>query len=159
MSSSAAFGEPGIYKNNGITKTTNNDNNIDSRFPSIKLRTSLGNDKDNIVSDRDLLLLVKQTLDRKNHRDWYYAVTDYGWMLKKQGFSNTLSKQYQKQKKFEGSVRQTRGEILRALLVTSKTKQELERIVSTSAYLSQALLDLNKEQLIKRIKTKYSIYQ
>jgi len=68
------------------------------------------------VSDREILPLVELTLDRKNPRQWYYALMDYGAMLKKEcpGL-NARSIHYTKQAPFEGSNRQVRGMILRAL--------------------------------------------
>lgn len=67
----------------------------------------------NEVPDSEILPFVEYTLDRKGPREWYYALMDYGAMLK------TLypdlakkSRHYTKQKPFEGSNRQMRGKIL-----------------------------------------------
>jgi A/G-specific adenine glycosylase len=69
------------------------------------------------VSDKQIHSLVEQTLDAENPRDWYYALMDYGVMLKKSlpRDPNKNSKHYSKQSKFEGSERQIRGMILRLL--------------------------------------------
>ena len=68
------------------------------------------------ISDRELMPLVEQALDRENAREWYSALMDYGSSLKKLvGNESRRSKHYAKQSKFEGSDRQIRGEILKLL--------------------------------------------
>jgi A/G-specific adenine glycosylase len=69
------------------------------------------------VDDTRLLSLIGKTLDLKNPREWYYALMDHGSFLKSK-FPNPSreSRHYAKQGKFEGSVRQVRGNILKALL-------------------------------------------
>ena len=60
-----------------------------------------------------ILPLVEQTVDRKNPREWYQALMDYGAMLKnKVGNENVRSRHYAKQSHFEGSLRQVRGKLL-----------------------------------------------
>ena len=69
------------------------------------------------ISDREILPLVAKAMDRKNPREWYYALMDYGAMLKKSEKNpNIRSLHYRKQKPFEGSDRQLRGQFLRAIL-------------------------------------------
>ena len=69
------------------------------------------------VPDREVLPLVEETLDRRNPRDWYYALMDYGSYLgKTRENPNRRSSQYKKQSPFEGSVRQVRGRVLSYLI-------------------------------------------
>lgn len=69
------------------------------------------------VPDRDILPLAEAALDRKRPRDWYSALMDYGSMLKKRHPNpSRKSAHHQKQAPFEGSRRQVRGRVLRALL-------------------------------------------
>lgn len=69
------------------------------------------------VHDKEIYQLVEQTVDQQNPREWYYALMDYGVMLKKiVGNLSTLSSHYHKQSKFQGSDRQIRGMILQLLL-------------------------------------------
>lgn len=69
------------------------------------------------ITDKQILSIVEKVLDRESPRDWYYALMDYGVMLKKrEGNVSRLSAHYQKQSKFEGSNRQIRGMILQYLL-------------------------------------------
>lgn len=68
------------------------------------------------VADSELFPLIEQTVDKENARIWYYALMDYGVMLKKK-YKNPSKKSahYTVQSKFEGSDRQIRGMILKAL--------------------------------------------
>jgi len=69
------------------------------------------------VKDRDIFPLVEKTMDRSDPRNWYYALMDYGVMLKKAVPNpNRRSAHYTKQSPFQGSDRQIRGGILRILL-------------------------------------------
>jgi A/G-specific adenine glycosylase len=69
------------------------------------------------VKESEILPLVAQTLDAKRPRDWYYALMDYGAALKERRPNpGRRSAHYARQSPFEGSVRQVRGMILRALV-------------------------------------------
>jgi A/G-specific adenine glycosylase len=71
----------------------------------------------NGVRDREILPLVAQTLDREQPRPWYYALMDYGAMLKDATPNpNRRSAHHQRQTPFADSDRQIRGLILKALL-------------------------------------------
>ena len=71
----------------------------------------------NGVRDREILPLVDQTLDREHPRPWYYALMDYGTMLKRAAPNpNRRSAHHQRQAPFADSDRQIRGLILKALL-------------------------------------------
>ena len=71
----------------------------------------------NGVRDREILPLVDQTLDREQPRPWYYALMDYGAMLKRAVPNpNRRSAHHQRQAPFADSDRQLRGLILKALL-------------------------------------------
>ncbi len=94
------------------------------------------------VTDSMLEPLVAASIDTSNPRVWYYALMDYGVMLKKTvGNVSRLSAHYTKQSAFEGSDRQVRGMILQALLdrpgtplitlptILDKDPQRIEKIV------------------------------
>lgn len=69
------------------------------------------------VSDARIMPLVEATLDRANPRVWYYALMDYGTMLKERFVNpNRQSAHYGRQAPFEGSRRQIRGRIVKAML-------------------------------------------
>ncbi len=68
------------------------------------------------VGDSEILAKVESTLYREDPRSWYYALMDYGAELKKKVVNpNRLSRHYAKQSKFEGSLRQARGAIVRSV--------------------------------------------
>jgi|WetSurMetagenome_2_1015567.scaffolds.fasta_scaffold01355_10 A/G-specific adenine glycosylase len=76
------------------------------------------------VSDDELLPLVGRCLSKRNPRVWYWALMDYGAMLKKSGQRlNPRSAHYVRQERFEGSKRQVRGRILRILSGGEKIPQ------------------------------------
>ncbi|WP_096348878.1 winged helix-turn-helix transcriptional regulator [Marispirochaeta aestuarii] len=68
------------------------------------------------VSDRDILPLVEASLHRESPRDWYNALMDLGTLLKSRiPNPNRRSRHYTRQARFEGSNREARGAILKAL--------------------------------------------
>lgn len=79
------------------------------------------------VPDAVLMPLIAQTMDRKNPREWYYALMDYGAILgtahKCAKNPNRRSKHYTRQSKFVGSDRQIRGRII-ALVLKEKHLDE-----------------------------------
>ncbi len=112
------------------------------------------------VDDRQIMVLVENTVDKERPREWYYALMDYGVMLKKTiGNLNTRSKHYSKQSRFEGSDRQLRGKILQLLLdnpavmiervadVLGESPERVERIV----------LSLCNDNLVLREKNKLTL--
>ncbi|HAH61209.1 MAG TPA: endonuclease III [Treponema sp.] len=103
------------------------------------------------IPDEQLLPLVEQTLDRRNPREWYYALMDYGAELKKRVKNpSRKSARYAKQSKFEGSLRQARGAILRQLTETGSGT--LSRIAETEHIdlyrLEKAAEKLTAEKLV-----------
>ena len=69
------------------------------------------------VDDKEIMSIVKKTVDKNNPRKWYYALMDYGVMLKKiHPELNKRSAHYRKQAPFKGSSRQIRGELLEMLI-------------------------------------------
>ena len=69
------------------------------------------------VDDREIMPLVAATLDRTDPRTWYYALMDYGAMLK-QNHPNPgrRSAHHARQSRFEGSNRQLRSRMLRSIM-------------------------------------------
>jgi A/G-specific adenine glycosylase len=68
------------------------------------------------VHDKELMPLVTQTVDQLNPREWYYALMDYGVMLKRTVPNpSRASKHHYKQSSFVGSDRQIRGKIIKTL--------------------------------------------
>ncbi len=79
------------------------------------------------INDKEILSIVKKTIDNDNPREWYYALMDYGVMLKKAHPElNKKSTHYRKQAPFKGSIRQIRGKILELLI--KQGRMEIENI-------------------------------
>ncbi len=87
----------------------------------------------NKVADTELFPFVEKTLDRKDPRNWYYALMDYGVMLGKSVPNpNRRSVHYQRQSRFEGSNRQIRGMILQTIVNNDGiTERELMNTLNT----------------------------
>jgi A/G-specific adenine glycosylase len=105
------------------------------------------------ISDAEIEPLIAKTLDDKNPREWCYALMDYGAMLKDaMPNPNRKSAHYAKQSRFEGSHRQLRGRILRALLEkkalseTALNKLLAERLERTK----RAIGELHKEGMVRK---------
>jgi len=101
----------------------------------------------NGIRDAHILPLVAQTLDHEDSRLWYHALMDYGASLKKRyGNPNIKSALYQRQGRFEGSNRQIRGTILKALVRAERlSKRDL---LGTARFTAEAVRR-NLEQLQK----------
>ncbi len=68
------------------------------------------------VPDRELEAVAVALLDRDDPRTWYYALMDYGAYLKRREPNpSRRAAAYARQGRFEGSLRQARGAVLRAL--------------------------------------------
>jgi A/G-specific adenine glycosylase len=112
------------------------------------------------VSDRDILPLIESTLDTENPRAWYYALMDYGVMLKKKYTNfNTKSRHYRPQPAFEGSNRQIRGMVLKTLVAEPglSVSEILKRVSSEDDRVRRILKDLEKEGFLKRQGSTYAI--
>lgn len=109
------------------------------------------------VDDKDILRLVSETVSRLKAREWYWALMDYGaYLAKTEENPNKNSKQYVKQKKFQGSVREVRGGILKHLLQGKKSLQQLKKSYPDER-LFTALEQLEKEGFITKEGVHYSI--
>jgi A/G-specific adenine glycosylase len=95
-------------------------------------------EKRRVVSDAEILPLIEKTLHKKDPRLWFYALMDYGVHLKgiRPGL-NKKSRHFRPQSKFEGSVRQVRGAVLRTVLELSKVSAE-----DLAARLGKSLKDI-----------------
>lgn len=99
------------------------------------------------IRDAEILPLVEKTIDASNPREWYYALMDYGVMLKqKYENPNRRSAHYQKQSPFQGSNRQVRGKILKALANESYIS---ECEIAQKLQIDQEKLKNNLAQLVK----------
>ncbi len=105
------------------------------------------------VKDARIRPLVEQTVDSSNPREWYYALMDYGAMLgRERPNSNRRSAHYKRQSPFEGSDRQIRGMILRALIAKPNVSERevIRRLDVTAERAKNILTQLQKEGFIER---------
>jgi len=105
------------------------------------------------VNDKEIMTIVKKTIDKNNPREWYYALMDYGVMLKKTHPElNKKSAHYRKQAPFKGSTRQVRGELLKLLIKEGEIKipEIQEKInIKDSKRIKEILNQLKKEDFIE----------
>lgn len=111
------------------------------------------------VRDAEIVPLIEQTLDSESPREWYSALMDYGAMLKKTGVNpNRRSAHYVRQGTFEGSSRQLRGQIVKALLERPASPKELaRRMRHDTNRLSPALEALRRDGLVTKSRSRYAI--
>ena len=117
------------------------------------------------VTDRDLLPFITAAAEGQDPRTWHWALMDYGSHLKKLLENpSRLSAHHVKQSKFEGSLRQVRGAILRALQSGEKTEQQLRllacdqvSIKSDTEKYETALDGLEKDGMIIKWKGRWNI--
>lgn len=106
------------------------------------------------VSDKELLELIEKTIDRKNPRDWFYALYDYGTYLKSILDSDPAKKStgYKKQSTFKGSFRQKRAQVLRYILKSPPvTIDEISKyFVFDSPMTNEVISSLIKDKLVEK---------
>jgi len=111
------------------------------------------------IDDKEIMELVKVSVDKDNPRDWYYALMDFGTMLKKTHPElNKKSAHYRKQSKFDGSTRQVRGKVLKLLLEKPFSKREIiDKINYEEKKVIEILDALKKEGFIQEEQDKFFI--
>lgn len=104
------------------------------------------------ITDAEIMPLIEVSLDKARPREWYAALMDYGSFLKRSGVKlNARNPAYRAQSKFEGSDRQLRGAIIRALAQSSRTERMLVKIIGFDAARVRAqLARLSDEEMIAR---------
>ena len=105
------------------------------------------------VDDKQIREHVEATLDRDRPREWYYALMDYGAMVKKtRGNLNRKSRHYSQQSRFEGSDRQIRGKILQLLLDNvSLSMEEIQTILKEPPGATRADRELPEQRQYRDI--------
>ncbi|MES3030910.1 MAG: A/G-specific adenine glycosylase [Patescibacteria group bacterium] len=112
------------------------------------------------VHDKELMPLIEKTLDKKNPREWYYALMDYGTHLKKKGENpSRKSTHHIKQSKFKGSNRELRAQILQMIVESPSTMEKVQkRLTDASEHnIEKNLLDLVYEGFLEKRNTIYSV--
>ncbi|MFX1326178.1 MAG: A/G-specific adenine glycosylase [Promethearchaeota archaeon] len=105
------------------------------------------------ITDKEIIPILEKTIDKSNPRKWYYALMDFGVMLKKTHPDlNKRSAHYRKQAPFKGSNRQIRGEILRILMQNNTIKRNVltQKFKDVDGQkLKMILAQLEKEEFIE----------
>jgi A/G-specific adenine glycosylase len=97
------------------------------------------------VKDAEILPIVAETLDGDDPRTWYWALMDYGVMVKRNHVNPSRdSAHYKKQAPFKGSNRQIRGMILKALI---KQPAIAEKVLLKEVQFPADVVKHNLEQL------------
>lgn len=110
------------------------------------------------VSDKQILEILRQTIDYDNPRRFYQALMDYGSWLKANSVKNTAqSKHYKKQTPLAGSVRQVRGQIITKLSTNSYSRAKLQKLVDADDRFQLALKGLLADGLIEYQDKKYHL--
>jgi A/G-specific adenine glycosylase len=97
-------------------------------FPEIEKRE--GKKACRKISDDQLMPFIEEALCdpkiKKNPREWYYALMDYGSMLKKTlPNPSRRSAHHVKQKPFKGSNRELRSRILKLMMEKARTEKQV----------------------------------
>ncbi len=109
------------------------------------------------VDDKKIQRLVLETMDKNNPREWYWALMDYGSLIKKQYRKiNHVSTAYRKQSPFVGSKRQLRGRVLRALNASPLTATQLQSEIEDGR-LREVLGELQRENLISKTNNRFRL--
>lgn len=111
------------------------------------------------VADKELLPLIKKAAEGQDSKEWHWALMDYGAYLKRLGVRNNhRSAHYVKQSKFENSLRQIRGTILRELQKGSRTENAMRSdLIASRGKLKNALAGLARDGIIVKEKGKWRI--
>jgi A/G-specific adenine glycosylase len=105
------------------------------------------------VTDVELERYIESSIDKKNPREWYWALMDYGAAMKAAN-SNRRSAHYKKQAPFTGSDRELRGKVLRLALAAEKNKIGITKLLGylpvSPLRLEKIITGLEKEGFIVR---------
>ncbi len=104
------------------------------------------------IHDKNILPLIEKTLDKKNPREWYYALMDYGAHLKKTlPNPSRRSLHYTKQSPFKGSNRELRSKILKYYLLYGKQSNNIiaESLNARLEDIENNIKTMKKEGLLK----------
>jgi A/G-specific adenine glycosylase len=116
-----------------------------------------GRDK---VHDRQIMPLVAATLDRHNPRPWYYALMDFGvWLKQLHPNPCRRSSHHAQQSRFEGSNRQLRSRLLRAVMANpGSTAAALAGLLgAVQVDVERNLADMEREGFLCRTGGRYLV--
>lgn len=101
------------------------------------------------VSDRELLPLIAGAAEGQDPREWHWALMDYGSYLKKTHPNpSRKSMHHVKQSRFEGSLRQVRGAILKVLKDGPQSESNLLKLPFEQNRIESALASLLRDEML-----------
>ncbi len=101
------------------------------------------------ILDKQIIDILSKTIDQDNPRQFYWALMDYGFYLKRSGVKNiNRSKHYTKQSPLKGSLREARGVILKQLTQADMDIYDFRRHVAVDDRFEVALEGLIKDGLV-----------
>ena len=112
------------------------------------------------VSDREIMPLVTATLDRNNPREWYYALMDYGvWLKQLHPNPSRRSRHHVPQSRFEGSNRQLRSRLLRAVIASPGISADklAEGLGADRGDIERNLADMEREGFLSMSGSRYRV--
>jgi A/G-specific adenine glycosylase len=104
-----------------------------------------------VVKDKEIFPILKEALDEKDPRRWYWALMDYGAALKKVTVNpGRKSAHYTRQSPFKGSFRQIRGHIIKSLISQGPATADelLKQTGIKQEELYRALKHLEKDSMV-----------
>jgi A/G-specific adenine glycosylase len=116
-----------------------------------------GRDK---VTDRDIMPLVAATLDRQNPREWYYALMDFGvWLKQLHPNPGRRSRHHLQQSRFEGSNRQLRSRLLRAVIASPDISvvELADQLEAEQRDVERNLADMEREGFLCQANSRYRV--
>jgi A/G-specific adenine glycosylase len=105
----------------------------------------------NDVRDSEIIPILEAALNREEPRTWHYALMDYGAFIKKTTANpGRRSAHYTRQSPFNGSIRQARGKVIKALVSKGRCSAEELKLASglEGERLYEVLEKLKKEYFV-----------
>jgi A/G-specific adenine glycosylase len=99
------------------------------------------------VTDVELERYIERSVDRKNPREWYWALMDYGAAMPTtapRANPNRRGAHYKKQSPFAGSDRELRGKIMRSTLSQKRNKISAKELLKELAVPRKRFIDIVK---------------
>jgi A/G-specific adenine glycosylase len=110
------------------------------------------------VHDKEIVPLIERTLDVTHPRAWYAALMDYGSHLKATHENpSRRSAHHARQKKFKGSDRELRGEIIRRLAREGTLSKKRAYSLGNRTRMARILGDLVREGSMTKTKSSYRL--
>lgn len=111
------------------------------------------------VPDSRILPLIEKALDRNRPREWYYALMDYGAVIKETANHGRRSASWRRQSPFKGSNRELRSTIVSLIMegVPLSEADIIEKVGRDPSSVCRNLVQLQKEGFLTKKGDLYNI--